>query len=144
MVLIVLSGEKTKKLQYKLRIKMKSLIFTLCLLLTYSSAFAVDSNGNYAVWGVGKTSCYGFNQKMKGEEAANNFKHYIKGFLTAYNMITDKTFSITGNMNESDIIEWLTEYCSENPMFGLETALINFTFDHYDRRMKSSGTAAGR
>jgi hypothetical protein len=121
---------------------MKSLVITLSLLLFSTSAFAVDSNGNYAVWGVGKKSCFGFNKEIHGEDS-DKFKHYIKGFLTAYNIYTEKTYSITGKMNVDDVVEWLTEYCEDNPMFGLETALLNFTFDHYDKRMKTSGSGGG-
>lgn len=118
---------------------MKSFIFALSvLMLTSTTAMAVDTSGNYAVWGLGKKSCFGFNKAMAGEDN-EKYKHYIKGFLTAYNIFTEKTFSITGNMNETDVLEWLNEYCVDNPMSGLETALVSFTFDHYDKRFKSSG-----
>jgi hypothetical protein len=123
---------------------MKSFIIALSLLmLTSTTAVAVDSSGNYAVWGLGKKACFGFNKEMAGEDS-DKYKHYIKGFLTAYNMFTEKTYSITGRMNESDVLEWLNEYCSENPMSGLEAALLSFTFDHYDKRMKNSGKQVGR
>lgn len=123
---------------------MKSLIRILIMLaLTSASAFAVDSKGNYAVWGVGKKSCFGFNKEFNNGDA-EVYRNYIKGFLTAYNIFTEKTYSISGKMDENQIIEWLDEYCSENPMSGFETALLNFTFDHYDKRMKSSGTGPGR
>lgn len=122
---------------------MKSLIIIISLLLLPSITLAVDSSGNYAVWGVGKKSCFGFNKAM-AEEGNDKYKHYIRGFLTAYNIFTEKTFSITGRMNVNDVIEWLNEYCDENPMSGLETALISFTFDHYDKRMKTSGSGMGR
>ncbi len=124
--------------------KMKSLVMILVLMvLTSTTAVAVDNDGNYAVWGLGKKSCFGFNKEIVKEDS-DKYKHYIKGFLTAYNMFTEKTYSISGSMNEGQIIEWLTEYCGENPMAGLETALLSFTFDHYEKRMKTSGTAVGR
>ena len=41
-------------------------------------------------------------------------------------------------MKEKEIIEWLNNYCEENPMSSLDTALTNFIFDHYDKRMKTS------
>lgn len=122
---------------------MKSLIIVLSiLLLTSTAAMAVDSNGNYAVWGIGKKACFAFNKEMKSEDNLK-YKHYIKGFLTAYNIFTEKTYNITGSMNETEVIEWLNEYCTDNPMSGLEAALLNFTFDHYDHRMKSSGSSGG-
>ncbi len=123
---------------------MKSFIIALVMMmLTSTTAVAVDSNGNYAVWGLGKKSCFGFTQQVGGDDF-DKYKHYIKGFLTAYNIFTEKTYSIAGKMNENEIVEWLNEYCADNPMSGLETALVSFTFDHYDKRMKTSGTAVGR
>lgn len=122
---------------------MKSLIIALSILfLTSTAALAVDTNGNYAVWGVGKKACFAFNKEMGSEDNAK-YKHFIKGFLTAYNMFTEKTYNITGSMNETDVLEWLNDYCDDNPMSGLESALLNFTFDHYDHRMKSSGSSGG-
>ena len=118
---------------------MKSLIIALSLLmLTPAITMAVDTDGNYAVWGIGKKSCFGFNKDMAGEDNTK-YKHYIKGFLTAYNIFTEKTYNITGTMNETEVLEWLNEYCADNPMSGLEAALLSFTFDHYDKRMKTSG-----
>lgn len=122
---------------------MKSLIITISLLLTPSLTMAVDSSGNYAVWGLGKKSCFGFNKGLESDDN-EKYKHYIKGFLTAYNIFTDKTYSITGKMNQDQVIEWLSEYCDENPMSGLENALTSFTFEHYDKRMKTSGSGPGR
>jgi enolase len=68
----------------------------------------------------------------------------MKGFLTAYNIFTEKTYNITGRMNADQVIEWMNEYCGENPMSSVENALTSYTFDHYDKRLKTSGTGAGR
>jgi hypothetical protein len=122
---------------------MKSLIIILVLMLTSTLTLAADNKGNYAVWGLGKKSCFGYQQAAAGDDF-DKYKHYIKGFLTAYNIFTEKTFSITGKMNVNDVVDWINEYCAENPMSGLETALINFTFDHYDKRIKRSGRQVGR
>ncbi len=122
---------------------MKSLTLIISLLLMPSITMAVDSNGNYAVWGIGKKSCFGYNEAMT-QDGNEKYKHYIKGFLTAYNIFTEKTYSITGRMKETEVLGWLTEYCEDNPMSGLENALVSFTFDHYDKRMKTSGSGAGR
>ena len=124
---------------------MKLPILTCLTLLIFSTAtYAVDSSGNYAVWGVGKKSCYGFNKSMAEDKDTQKFKHYMKGFLTAYNIFTEKTFSISGKKDENQILEWLTEYCEENPMTSLENALTHFTFEHYETRMKTSGGHSGR
>ena len=86
--------------------------------------------------------------KKNNEDEVENFdayRNYIKGFLTAYNIFTEKTFSITGSMKEKQIVEWLNNYCKEEPMSTVENALTSFTFEHYDNRLKtSSRTRRGR
>lgn len=119
-----------------------SLPVVLCLMLASAQVYAIDTNGNYAVWGTGKKSCYGFQQDMK-EGVSDKYKHYMKGFITAYNMLTDNTYSISGNMNENQIFKWIDTYCSDNPMSSFESALINFTFDHYDNRSKNASSSGG-
>ena len=83
------------------------------------------------------------NKKDNNNEVENfeKYRNYIKGFITAYNIFTEDTYSITGVMKEKDVILWINTYCEENPMSSLETAITNFTFDVYDKRMKSSRPA---
>ena len=122
---------------------MKSSLYLVVLLfITQNMAFAHDNSGNYAVWGKGKKSCFGFQQDM-AKDNIQNYKDYMKGFLTAYNVFTEKTFNISGNMNETQIIDWLDAYCADNPMASFESALTNFTFEHYDERSKSARSTGG-
>ena len=88
-----------------------------------------------------------WEDKKSNENEVENFdtyKSYIKGYLTAYNIFTEKTFSITGSMKEKQVVEWLNDYCKENPMSSVENALTSFTFEHYDNRMKTSPVRRGR
>ena len=119
------------------------LVLLFGLILLPSTVFAVDISGNYAVWGLGKKSCFGFQQAAAAEKI-DDYENYMKGFLTAYNIFTEKTYSISGKMNQNQIVEWLVAYCEENPMSSFENALTSFTFDHYDNRMKSTNSSSGR
>ena len=115
------------------------LTLALSLMFLSTTAYAVDTSGNYAIWGAGKKSCISYTESAaKGE--VDFFNNYMEGFLTAYNIFTEKTYSISGKMYKDQIVEWLTNYCEENPMSSFETALTSFTFDHYDKRMKSSSS----
>jgi len=117
---------------------MKRLVNISILLLTLSQyVAAADITGNFAVWGVGKKSCYGM-QKDMAESNVDKYKDYMKGFFTAYNIFTEKTYSISSNMNETEIMGWIYAYCSENPMSSYESALYDFTLDHYEDRSKSA------
>ena len=80
------------------------------------------------------------NEKDENTELENfdKYRNYIKGYITSYNTFTEDTYSITGLMKEKEVIEWLNNYCEENPMSSLDTALTNFTFEHYEERMKTS------
>ena len=120
-------------------------LFTLffSLVLFTPASHAVDVTGNYAVWGLGSKACFGYNGAVAADDI-NNYKHYMKGFLTAYNIFTEKTYSITGKMKENQVLEWITNFCEENPMSSFENALVTFTFEHYDKRMKSAGRRVGR
>ena len=85
-----------------------------------------------------------WKDKKNNEDEIENFdayKNYMKGFLTAYNIFTEKTFSISGSMKEKQAVEWLNDYCKENPMSTVESALTSFTFEYYDNRMKTSSRA---
>ena len=85
-----------------------------------------------------------WKDKKNTEDEVENFnayKSYMKGFLTAYNIFTEKTFSISGSMKEKQVVEWLNDYCKENPMSTVENALTSFTFEYYDNRMKTSSRA---
>ena len=85
-----------------------------------------------------------WKDKKNNEDEVENFnayKSYMKGFLTAYNIFTEKTFSISGSMKEKQVVEWLNDYCKENPMSSVENALTSFTFEHYDNRMKTPSRA---
>ena len=85
-----------------------------------------------------------WKDKKNNEDEIENFdayKNYMKGFLTAYNIFTEKTFSISGSMKEKQVVEWLNDYCKENPMSTVESALTSFTFEYYDNRMKTSSRA---
>jgi len=80
------------------------------------------------------------NEKDENTELENfdRYRNYIKGYITSYNTFTEDTYSITGLMKEKEVIEWLNNYCEENPMSSLDTALTNFIFEHYEERMKTS------
>ena len=85
-----------------------------------------------------------WKDKKNNEDEVENFnayKSYMKGFHTAYNIFTEKTFSISGSMKEKQVVEWLNDYCKENPMSTVENALTSFTFEYYDNRMKTSSRA---
>jgi len=118
-------------------------IFFLILFILPVTGFTADANGNHAIWGRGNKSCYSYINDRKSENFTA-YKHYIMGYLTAYNAFTPNTYRMSGNMNLNEILVWFDDYCELKAMSAFELALSDFIIEHYDRRMKSSSSGIGR
>ena len=93
-------------------------------LLCLSSALAVaaDAAGNYAIWGLGAQSCFQYS-KAQDSERAPEYRHYAMGYLTAYNLFQDDTYSVTGQSNLTQIMGRLSLYCEENQLDSFDRAI---------------------
>ena len=114
----------------------------LCFSFT-SVSHAYDENGNYAVWGLGKKSCFTYIQARDKNEYGD-YTNYIKGFLTAYNMIEQETYSITATMRFNEILEWIDDECELKQVHPLEQALLALIDANYDKRLKRAKSSKGR
>ncbi len=120
---------------------MRMALMTLFLLCAASPrAIAADNEGNYAVWGKGKKACFTYS-KARQQNDIGDYKNYIMGYLTATNIILEKTYSISGKMKLEEILDWMDEYCEDNPLSSYEGALTEFSLRHFETR-SSSGTRA--
>jgi len=115
----------------------------LILFVLPITGFTADPNGNYAIWGAGNKSCHSYAIARKSDDFST-YKHYIMGFLTAYNVFTPNTYRLSGNMNLNEILVWFDDYCELKAVHAFELALDDFIIEHYDRRMKSSSSGIGR
>lgn len=116
--------------------KIRLLAIALFLSLSFTVQ-AMDKNGNYAVWSMGKKSCYSYT-KAKGSDKQVLYDTFIMGYLTAYNAISAETYSISGSMTLSDILQWLDDYCELKPVHSFELALSEFLVAHKENRLKQS------
>jgi len=112
-----------------------SILFILALLPIQSRAD--DSNGHFAIWGVGNKSCHNYNISRNTDEE-QRYKDYIMGFFTAFNIQMPDTYRIAGHMNLEEILVWLDDYCEEKPILAFEQSLAEFITDNYDKRMKKA------
>ncbi len=97
------------------------------LLAVFVSGFslnnmAADPEGNYAIWGEGSSSCFKYS-KARAAEKDDNYKAYLRGYLTSYNTISDDTYSISGKMNLTEMMGWLDNYCDEKAIDSIDRAI---------------------
>ena len=71
-------------------------------------------------------------------EEERGYKDYIMGYLTAFNVQLPDTYRVAGEMNLSEILAWLDDYCGLKPILAFEQSLADFIKDNYDERMKKS------
>ena len=83
---------------------------------------AADSAGNYAVWGIGQASCHQFTTAY-AQHAQQDYKHYLAGYLTAFNTLADGVYQATGKNTTTDNLTLLNAHCNENPMHSFERAV---------------------
>ena len=128
-------------------IKQFKKLLTLAALVSMSyiplPAYAADAEGNYAVWGVGSRSCFKYS-KAREADAFDDYTNYIKGFITAFNMLTEDTYSITGNKNFNDLLTWLDDYCGEQQINALEQGLLELVAATEEDRLKKPRKNSGR
>ena len=100
-----------------------SLASHLAWILVYGPlASAADVDGNYAVWGVGQASCHQFTQAY-AQQATQDYKNYLEGYLTAFNTLADGVYQATGKNTTTDNLTVLQAHCSANPLHSYERAV---------------------
>ncbi|MHC8441742.1 MAG: hypothetical protein ACYYK0_06120 [Candidatus Eutrophobiaceae bacterium] len=107
------------------------------------STLAVDDSGNFAVWGLGKKSCIAYTSaRAEGGEQDIAYQNYLMGFLTATNFFMDETYSISGNSNIEKILEWIDGHCEQKPISSFESAINEYSTQHYQKRKKIPGSTS--
>lgn len=102
---------------------------------------AADSQGNYAVWGMGNQSCHAYN-KAREQDKTDDFKYYVMGYLTAYNVHQNETYSISSATPMPEIMDWLDKFCDSHQVHSFENAMKNFVHEHYKKRMKTAPSSS--
>jgi hypothetical protein len=97
--------------------------FTLLVALGSIEALAADAEGNYAIWGLGQTSCNQFVKAAADNDLAE-YKHFVAGYLTAINRLTPAVYRATGPRTMQDNLKVLKDYCLQNRMDSVDQALL--------------------
>ncbi|HSR62382.1 MAG TPA: hypothetical protein VLN56_03145 [Gammaproteobacteria bacterium] len=119
-------------------------LYPLFLLIAYATAgHAADKNGQYAIWGLGAESCHKYNLAREADDV-DDYKNYIMGFFTAYNIITPETYRISGDMDLDAVLGWFDDECGLKPIISFEEALTNYLVENYDKRLDKAPTSFRR
>lgn len=99
----------------------------------------MDAAGNYAIWGQGARSCFQF-MKTEGSPEATRFRDYAMGYLTAYNLLAEDTYSVTADEPLKTIMAELVLHCEDNQLDSFDRALKMVVEQHLvDRKRTPSG-----
>jgi hypothetical protein len=96
-------------------------------------ALAADGAGNYAIWGVGRTSCHQYLQSAGGTRG-EHYKLFLMGYLTAFNTLSEDTYNVTGTRTLDASLAALTEYCADHQMDSFDRAVQQLVAAGYDAR----------
>jgi hypothetical protein len=120
---------------------MKRLLFVITLLLPFG-CWASDKNGKYReTYTADHGSCASF---LLARHECNNgncrdlnvFSDWLMGYITSYNVSTPDTFDIVAKTNLKSTIQWLGNYCRQNPTESFPQAVESLTSELYPTRQK--------
>ena len=117
---------------------MRKLLLLSCLFAAMSS-HAADDGGNYAVWGLGRSSCHQFLRSAEvtdtgGGPTRKAYRTYVMGYLTAFNTVQDDTYSAIGAQTLADVFKWLEGHCENHQMDSFDHAVQELLRANYDKR----------
>ena len=126
--------------------KISTLIVALLAIALNDAAYAADRAGNYAIWGVGARSCNQFVKAAESEEDTLPFRHYLMGYLTAFNALAPDTYDALSGMKLGAALEWLADYCGGHRMDSFERAVAQAIVSRQDEvaRESTPGNSWGR
>jgi hypothetical protein len=110
--------------------------FGLALLLCLGAntpAFSADAAGNYAIWGLGQSSCHKFNKAVEQGET-RQYKDYLMGYLTAFNTLSENTYNIAGTTKLNEIEASIANYCAQHQIESFNRAIQQFATENFDSR----------
>ena len=106
-------------------------------LIAVFPSYAEDTNENYAVWGIGQSSCHSYTQAREAGEYTD-YKLYLMGYMTAYNSLIPDTYNITGTRDLNEILAWIDAHCKKTEMDSYEHALRQMVTEMRETRLKKA------
>jgi len=108
---------------------------TILMVMTAGLVGAADRNGQFRVEGGidgDRYYCASYIvlrrevpnwEQYKSTSHVDNYWPWINGFITAYNVITPRTYSIRGDRPHTSLLLWLETWCKSHPLGHIGTGL---------------------
>ncbi len=114
----------------------RTIVRTLIVFICFSPAHSVsaaDGAGNYAIWGVGQSSCFQFTKAIAKDDT-EAYRNYLMGYLTAFNTLSESTYNVTGKAKLSEVSEWLEGYCDLHQIESFNRAIQQYVSQQFENR----------
>jgi hypothetical protein len=117
-----------------MRAREHALIVGIALLLHLpAGTFARDFSGRFETLGAGGGTCGRYTTVYLNRQTDNaplfantqyfSVIHWMMGYLSAYNAMTDGVYSIIGNSDSNALGAWLYNYCQSHPLENVSEAM---------------------
>ena len=113
----------------------KIMMTTLAVLVMSMTAHAKDLDGEYAVFGIGSNSCASFQTVKRTGQGMTEYVVWTEAYLSAFNLIVPSTYNIAGESNFTQMMNWLGDYCRDNPNELYVNAVAALTVALYPSRL---------
>ena len=110
------------------------IIITTLLVTLATSVNASDNAGDYAILGMGTSSCASYVKYYKNEYELLRYSAWANGFITGFNRLTDNVNDITTGVDITARQEWLYKYCKKNTLDNFDTAVQKLIKELIDRK----------
>jgi hypothetical protein len=112
------------------------------LMLLSSAAGAADGEGNFAVKGVGVTTCRDFLQARRtGGNEYLLYGGYVGGYISAYNQFQPQTFDVLPWHSVDTLARMLASFCEKSPQSLFAAVLSRLIKLIKEERIASSSPA---
>lgn len=119
---------------------LKTLRVGVCVaatLLAATAAPAANEDGQYAVRGIGSTSCGAFVDIIEEDRLPVSYVAWMSGYLSGLNRLEAETFDVSYITQNESMMIMVGRLCSENREIILETAIARLVSFMSENRVKT-------
>ena len=119
-------------------------ILLLATALLSAPLLAKDMNQQYATFGKGSESCLSYMEaRVENGREMDRYKHFVFGYLTAFNLMIPQNFNILCERSMSDAFDWLDGYCLKAPDDNITNAVAALTQAYFGERKSFRKSTTG-